>query len=80
MSIPRSSLDLIPASLATVSVGTPSDSFEYKLAISGAGFQGIELGFPDLLLFASKFHPKKIEEDDYDRLCVAGHQVATICE
>jgi tryptophan synthase alpha subunit len=47
MSISRSSLDSIPTSFATLSVGTPDDSLENKLkAISNAGFQGIELGFP----------------------------------
>lgn len=77
----RSSLDLIPASFATVSVGTPSDSLEDKLAaISGAGFQGIELGFPDLISFASKFHDKKIEENDYESLCATGPEVKALCK
>lgn len=81
MSISRTSLDLLPISFATVSVGRPSDPFEDKLAaISGAGFRGIELGFPDLVSFASKFHKKEIEEDDYDRLCSAGSEVAALCK
>ncbi|KFX91443.1 hypothetical protein O988_07753 [Pseudogymnoascus sp. VKM F-3808] len=81
MAISRISLDLIPISIATVSVGNPSDPFEDKLAaISGTKFQGIELGFPDLVSFASKIHKKEIEEDDYDRLCSAGSEIAALCK
>jgi len=61
--ISRTSLNSIPASFATVSVGTPEDSLEEKLkAISYAGFSAIELGFPDLQSFASKFHKKEVKE------------------
>jgi sugar phosphate isomerase/epimerase len=77
----RSSLYSIPTSFATVSVGTPSDSFVSKLQhISSAGFQAIELGFSDLLSFASSFHKRKIQEDDYDNLCSAGVEVKALCE
>jgi sugar phosphate isomerase/epimerase len=63
MPISRFSLDSIPVSIATVSVGTPDDPLEEKLkAISHASFQGIELGFPDLQSFASTFHHKTIAE------------------
>jgi sugar phosphate isomerase/epimerase len=81
VSIPRSSLDSIPTSFATVSLGKPSDSLLLKLsAISSAGFKGVELGFPDLVSFASEYHKKEIKEDDYDRLCEAGKGVKMICE
>lgn len=79
MSISRSSLNSIPNSFATVSVGTPDDPLEDKIkAISGAGFQAVELGFPDLLAFASKLHKKDIKEDDYDSLCSAGTEVKAL--
>jgi hypothetical protein len=46
MAIFRASLDSIPISFASVSVGTPGDSLPIKVkAISTAGFQAIELGF-----------------------------------
>jgi sugar phosphate isomerase/epimerase len=78
--ISRSSLDKIPTSFASVSVGTPSDPLELKLsAISKAGFQAIELGFPDLLSFASTYHKKEIKEDDYENLCKAGEEIKKLC-
>jgi sugar phosphate isomerase/epimerase len=81
MSISRSSLDSIPTSFATVSVGTPDDALEDKLkAISGAGFQAIELGFPNLVSFAAKHHKKEIKENDYDSLCSAGTEVKALCK
>lgn len=81
MPISRSSLASIPKSFATVSVGTPSDSLEDKLvAISSANFTAIELGFPDLLSFASTFHKREIAEDDYDALCSAGTEVKILCQ
>lgn len=81
MPISRSSLNSIPTSFTSVSVGTPSDPLESKLlAISSAKFQAIELGFPDLLSFASSFHKKEIKEDDYDSLCSAGEEVKKLCK
>jgi sugar phosphate isomerase/epimerase len=73
MAISRASLDLIPTSFVSVSVGTPYDPLPDKLrAISAAGFQAIELSFPDLVSFALSHHKRKIEEDDYENLCSAG--------
>lgn len=81
MSTSRSSLDSIPTSFATVLVGTPDDPLEDKLkAISEAGFQAVELGFPDLLPFTSKYHKKDIKEYDYDSLCSAGTEVKALCK
>lgn len=81
MSLSRSSLDSIPLSFASVSVGTPDDPLEDKLkAISSAGFTAIELGFPDLLSFSKTFHKKEIKEDDYPNLCKAGTEVKTLCK
>lgn len=70
----------IPLSFATVSVGTPSDPLERKLKhISTADFQAIELGFPDLVSFASYFHSREIAENDYESLCSAGREVKKLC-
>lgn len=81
MPISRSSLDSISLSFATVSVGTPEDPLEEKLQhISAAGFQAIELGFPDLLSFASKHHNQKIQENDYAALCSAGEEIKQLCK
>jgi sugar phosphate isomerase/epimerase len=80
MAISRSSLDTIPTSFASVSLGSPSDPLPNKLrAIAGAGFQAIELGFPDLLSFAQSHLGKEIKEDDYENLCLAGQEVKKIC-
>jgi len=81
MAISRSSLDSIPTSFASVSLGTPEDPLPDKLkAISAAGFQAIELGFPDLQSFASKYHKREIKDDDYDSLCSAGVEVKKLCK
>lgn len=80
MSLSKSSFAEIPTSYATVSVGTPTHPLDQKLdAIAGAGFQGIELGFPDLLNFASKFHGKTIENQDFPALCEAAREVKQMC-
>ncbi|KAK5134319.1 hypothetical protein LTR08_006748 [Meristemomyces frigidus] len=85
-------LDKIPASYATVSIGCKSShTLPQKLsAISTAGFQAIELGFPDLLAFATlhlrpgKQHdtnsPDEIQEDDYDSLCSVAKLVKSMCD
>lgn len=81
MSLSRDSLSSIPASYATVSIGTPQHPLREKLdAIAAAGFQGIELGFPDLVSFATDFHKQDVGEQDFDKLCEAGKEVKTICE
>lgn len=71
----------IPVSFASVSLGTSDDPLESKLnAIAAAGFEAIELGFPDLLSFASSFHKKEIKDNDYSNLCLAGVEVKKLCE
>ena len=75
------SLDSIPTSYATVSLGPPSIPLPKKLAaISKAGFQGIELGFPDLLSFASSLEKRDVSKYDYDTLCSAASEFKKICE
>ncbi|EHL02036.1 putative 3-dehydroshikimate dehydratase [Glarea lozoyensis 74030] len=80
-SIAQESLKTVPLSYATVSVGTPTTPLPKKLdAISSAGFTGIEMGFPDLLSFASSFHSKSIPEDDYESLSSTASEIQKLCK
>ena len=81
MFLPHSSLHSIPTCYATVSIGTPSTPLPSKLsAIASAGFQGIELGFPDLLSFASSILGRQVGAQEYDILVTASKQVRRLCE
>lgn len=81
MTLTKDSLSKIPTCYATVSVGTPEHPLDQKLeAIAAAGFQGIELGFLDLLSFASKNLGKDVGPQDFDVLCNAGLEVKRICK
>ena len=81
MSIPKSSLSSIPTCYATVSIGTPTNPLPLKLkAIASAGFQGIELGFPDLQSFTSQNIGRDVGPKEYDALCNAGQEVKRICQ
>ncbi|KAI4119156.1 MAG: hypothetical protein LQ338_007314 [Usnochroma carphineum] len=77
----QASLSSIPTCYATVSIGTPNTPLDQKLeAIAAAGFQGIELGFPDLLSFASKRQNKDVQPQDFDILCDAAGEVRQLVE
>ena len=84
--ITKDSLTDIPLSYASVSIGCkPSHTLPKKLdAIATAGFQAIELGFPDLLSFANQNlrdgKPDAIGAYDYDDLCTAAKEVKTMCD
>ena len=81
MSPSKDSLSALPTCYATVSVGTPDHPLDKKLeAIAAAGFQGIELGFPDRLSFASKNFGKEVGPLDVDVLCNAGLEVKRMCK
>ena len=81
MPLSKDSFSKIPTCYATVSVGTPDHPLDKKLeAIAAAGFQGIELGFPDLLSFASKNLGKEVGPQDFEVLCTAGLEVKRMCE
>ena len=76
----------IPFCYATCSIDTdPPSPLPAKLsAISAAGFQAIELSFPDLLSFAQQHLDRPKSDDslatDYDALCEAGKEVRKLCE
>lgn len=75
------SLAQIPTCYATVSIGTPDTPLDQKLeAIAAAGFQGVELGFPDLLSFASKRQNKVVQPQDFDTLCDIARDVRKLAE
>lgn len=82
MSISLSSLQSIPTSYATVSIGCKDEhTLPKKLnAIYGAGFSAIELGFPDLLSFASMHLRKEVGPYDWDDLITAGKVVKAQCD
>ena len=72
----------IPTSYATVSIGhSESHTLEKKLsAISAAGFDAIELGFPDIVTYASQQSGKDVKEDDYDVLVKHAAAIKTLCQ
>ena len=79
MALPKESP--IRTCYATVSVGTPNHPLHEKLkAIASAGFQGIELGFPDLLSFASTDVGRDIGPQEFDILVNASKKVRKLCE
>jgi len=81
MPLDSSTLTSIPISFATVSIGAPTDPLPSKLsAIASAGFTGIELGFPDLLTFASSHHGHDVGPKDFDDLVTAAKEVKKICD
>lgn len=81
-SLDTSTLSSIPTSFATVSIGcSESHTLPLKLsALARAGFTGIELGFPDLLSFASQHLKKDVGNKDFDDLVEAAKEVKKLCE
>ncbi|KAJ0162186.1 3-dehydroshikimate dehydratase [Colletotrichum tanaceti] len=71
-----------PLSFASCSIGLPRHTLEQKLdAIAAAGFNGIELSFPDLRSFANRHLGRgDVAEDDYASLCEAGKLVRALCD
>ena len=69
-----------PVAFASCSIGLPRHTLHQKIeAIREAGFDGIELSFPDLRAFASRQCGRDIAEDDYKALCEAGKAVRSMC-
>ncbi|GAA6027197.1 hypothetical protein JCM8097_002475 [Rhodosporidiobolus ruineniae] len=77
----RSSLSTIPLCFASCSLGSAEDDLPTRLQhLSVAGFDLIELSFPDLQAFASKLAGREVGEKDWDELCAAGGEVKKVCE
>jgi sugar phosphate isomerase/epimerase len=69
-----------PVAFASCSIGLPRHTLHQKIeALRDAGFDGIELSFPDLQAYASRHFGREIAEDDYSSLCEAAKAVATMC-
>ena len=70
-----------PVAFASCSIGLPRHTLHQKIeAIREAGFDGIELSFPDLQAYASRHFGRDIAEDDYESLCEAGKSVRALCD
>ncbi|KAK4202186.1 xylose isomerase-like protein [Triangularia verruculosa] len=70
----------IPLAFASCSIGLPKHTLHQKIeAIRSAGFQGIELSFPDLISYASLHFGRDIAEDDYSTLSEAAKAVKELC-
>lgn len=82
MSITKDSLQSIPTSFATCSIGYSDEhTLPKKLdAIHKAGFAAIELAFPDLVSFASLHLRHEVGETDYDDICEAARVVKAMCD
>ena len=71
----------IPVSFASCSIGLPRHTLHQKVeAISQAGFDGIELSFPDLKSFADDYFHRQIADADYTSLCEAASEVQQLCQ
>lgn len=69
----------VPVSFASCSVGLPKHTLHQKIeALSQAGFDGIELSFPDLKSFAERHFNRNIADDDYVSLVEAGREVGKL--
>ncbi len=89
-SLDRQSLDKIPLSYASCSIGCKDEhTIPKKLdAIAAAGFTGIELSMPDIVTFANQHlrpgeqgdGPHSIDNHDFDNLCAASRVIKTICD
>lgn len=81
MTLDKTSLQSIPTSFATCSIGyDDSHTLPLKLdAISQAGFQAIELSFPDILAFGKLHTGNEVNEDDYDTLCEVAKEIKRLC-
>lgn len=69
-----------PVAFASCSIGLPRHTLHQKIeAVREAGFDGIELSFPDLQAYASRHFDREVAEDDYGSLCEAAKAVGTMC-
>jgi sugar phosphate isomerase/epimerase len=82
MSLTTENVKDIPTCFASVSIGCRDEhTLPKKLeAISSAGFSAIELGFPDLLAFASTYMKKEVGEYEYDDLVISAKVVKAMCD
>jgi sugar phosphate isomerase/epimerase len=81
-SIKPLSLQQIPLSYASCSIGCgPSDTLPRRLeAISRAGFEAIELSFPDILDYGEHMLGHPIQPNDYNELTSVAREIRTLCK
>ncbi|KAJ9136811.1 Xylose isomerase-like TIM barrel [Pleurostoma richardsiae] len=71
----------VPVSFASCSIGLPRHTLHQKIeALSQAGFDAIELAFPDLLAYANQHFGREVAADDYESLCEAGRHARSLVE
>jgi sugar phosphate isomerase/epimerase len=82
MSIPYSSLQQVPLSFASCSIGcSPNDILPLRLqAISEAGFSAIELSFPDILAYGAHITGQEIAPDNYVAILSVSTEIRKLCE
>ena len=80
--IPLSTLRGIPFSYASCSIGcTSTDTLPQKLeAISKAGFQAIELSFPDIIDFGSRVLGHQVAPENFAELITTAGEIKKLCE
>lgn len=76
------SLQQIPISFATCSIGfKPADTLPRKLeAIAKAGFNAVELSFPDILMYGARTRGRDIDPQDFDELNIVAKEIKRLCE
>ncbi|TID27383.1 3-dehydroshikimate dehydratase [Venturia nashicola] len=82
MALQLSSLNTIPVSYATCSIGCKAEHTLPKRleAIANAGFTAVELSMPDILEFASMHLRKEVGPYDYDDLVTASKLIKGMCD
>ncbi|CAG8364803.1 unnamed protein product [Penicillium salamii] len=82
MSISRASLQKIPLSYASCSIGCgPKDTLPRCLeAISAAGFTAIELSFPDILDYGLQLTGQPISPIDYPKIILIAEEIRKLCD
>lgn len=79
---PRS-LAAIPISYASCSLGNPNDPsplLDRLHAISLAGFEAIELSFPDILSYGKTLLGHDIEPNNWEELCKVASEIGKECQ
>ncbi|KAJ5189437.1 hypothetical protein N7491_005768 [Penicillium cf. griseofulvum] len=82
MSIPYSSLQNVPLSYASCSIGCgPNSTLPLRLqAISEAGFSAIELSFPDILAYGELITGSAIAPDNYMAILPVAMEIRKLCD
>lgn len=82
-SLDYASLETIPVSYATCSLGSPSNPpplLDRLHAISAAGFSAVELSFPDILSYGQTLLGHHVDPSDYHVLCRVAAEIRKECD